>query len=199
LGKLSKDSGRSCDAAAGGAVIRPAQTSGRWRRAYVGIGANLGARLRNCATALRLLSSHPSIEVLRCSGLYETEPVGVQTANWFLNAVAEISTDLGPRDLLRALLETERTLGRDRSAGPDRIVDLDLLYFDDTVLCEDGLEVPHPRLGNRRFVLAPWAELAPDLSIHPLGKTVAQLLAEIHEPGPAVRRLTGPRASLETR
>ncbi len=111
----------------------------------------------------------------------------MESSNWFINAVAEISTSLEPRALLNLLLDTERALGRDRRIM-DRTVDLDLLYIGDMVLEEKMLIVPHPRLHKRRFVLAPWSELAPDLRLEPWGKTVSELLESLGPGDAEVRR-----------
>ena len=164
-----------------------------WKRAYIGLGANLGKRRENCTKALELLSVDLNIEVLRCSRWYETEPVGIDTSRWFINGVAEIETALGPRDLVYELSEVEKSLGRDRSAGRDRPIDLDLLYMDGVFIrgSNQGIQVPHPRLSSRRFVLVPWSELAPDLILRPWGKSISELLGDLPEDGPTVRELKG--------
>jgi len=116
--------------------------------------------------------------VLRVSSFRETDPVGYTDQRRFVNAVAEIETALGPRDLLRALLAVERALGRERTGqrfGP-RTIDLDLLLYGDLVLDEPGLTVPHPRLHERRFALEPLAELDPEVEVPGRGR-VAALLA----------------------
>jgi 2-amino-4-hydroxy-6-hydroxymethyldihydropteridine diphosphokinase len=170
-----------------------------WKRTYIGLGANLGNRIENCIKALGLLSDHPEIEVLRCSQWYETEPVDINTSQWFINAVAEITTALGPEDLLFRLLAIEKALGRDRRETEDRSIDLDLLFMEGVLLRtyshqitkspNHQIHIPHPRLFNRRFVLIPWAELAPDLFLAPWNKTVSELLAGLPEDGPKVRKL----------
>jgi 2-amino-4-hydroxy-6-hydroxymethyldihydropteridine diphosphokinase len=141
--------------------------------AYIGLGSNLGDRGENLPRALERLGA------ARVSTIRETDPVGVTEQPRFLNAVAELETDLPPRALLDRLLEIERDLGRDRESeerwGP-RAIDLDLLLYDDEVIDEPGLTVPHPRLAERRFVLEPLAELAPDLVL-PDGRAIKDLLA----------------------
>ncbi len=127
-------------------------------RAYVGIGSNLGDRFENVERALALMCELG--RVVRRSAFYRTEPWGNREQPWFLNAVALIETELSPHSLLRRLHAVEDELGRVRSErwGP-RIVDLDLLIFDDCEIDEPGLRVPHPRLRERAFVLVPLAEI----------------------------------------
>jgi 2-amino-4-hydroxy-6-hydroxymethyldihydropteridine diphosphokinase len=142
--------------------------------AYIGLGANLGDR----EAAIRAAAE--SIGARRLSTIRETEPWGVTDQPRFLNAVAEVDSELPPRALLERLLETERELGRVRDGrrwGPRRI-DLDLLLYGSETIDESGLTVPHPRLHERLFVLEPLAELAPDLIVPGRGD-VASLLAEL--------------------
>jgi 2-amino-4-hydroxy-6-hydroxymethyldihydropteridine diphosphokinase len=145
--------------------------------AYIGLGSNLGDREENLRGALERLNE---LGRVRVSSFRETEPVGVTDQPRFVNAAAELETDLSPQDLLARLLEIERDLGRDRARerrwGP-RTIDLDLLLYGDQVLDEPGLKVPHPRLDERRFVLEPLHELAPELSL-PDGRRVVDLLQE---------------------
>jgi 2-amino-4-hydroxy-6-hydroxymethyldihydropteridine diphosphokinase len=145
--------------------------------AYIGLGSNLGDREENLRGALERLNE---LGRVRVSSFRETEPVGVTDQPRFVNAAAELETDLSPQDLLARLLEIERDLGRDRARerrwGP-RTIDLDLLLYGDQVLDEPGLTVPHPRLDERRFVLEPLHELAPELSL-PDGRRVVDLLQE---------------------
>ena len=150
-------------------------------RAYIGLGANLGDRESTLARALELLDAEPSIEVTEVSGLRETEPWGpVADQPRFLNGVAAVETGLGPRELLDRLLAVERSLGRTRDGpryGP-RTLDLDLLLYGGEVVDEPGLRVPHPLLAERRFVLEPLAELAPDLVVPGAGR-VEDLLSSL--------------------
>jgi 2-amino-4-hydroxy-6-hydroxymethyldihydropteridine diphosphokinase len=139
--------------------------------AYIGLGSNLGDRRAMLAGALESL--HPR----RVSSVVETEPWGKTDQPRFLNAVAEIETDLEPDDLLRRLMDLERGLGRERGEkwGP-RTIDLDLLLYGDRQVRSEDLSVPHPRLHERRFVLEGLAELCPDATVPGLGRTVRQLL-----------------------
>ena len=149
------------------------------RRAYVGMGSNLGDRAGNLLLALRGMFE-AGLVVTRLSSVYETEPVGVEDEQpAFLNMVAELSAPLPPPEgLLRLLLDIERALGRlrPRPLAP-RTLDLDLLLYGDELTATELLTLPHPRLHLRRFVLAPLAELIPE-ALHPtLGMTFAELLA----------------------
>jgi len=157
--------------------------------AYVGLGANLGDRRAGLEAALRALEAHPQMRLARVSSLYETAPVGVTGQPDFLNAVAAVETTLAPRPLLDALLHLENLLGRVRTSrwGP-RVIDLDLLLYGARTIALPGLDVPHPRLRERAFVLTPLAEIAPDLSLPGDGKKVADL-AKIHAGAGNIRRL----------
>jgi 2-amino-4-hydroxy-6-hydroxymethyldihydropteridine diphosphokinase len=144
-------------------------------RAYVGVGANLGEREETIRAALAALPG-----VVGVSELRETEPVGVVDQPRFLNGAAALETELSARELLHALLEVERSLGRERGErwGP-RTIDLDLLLHGDATIDEPGLTVPHPRLHERRFVLEPLLDLDPELEIPGRGR-VSDLLAGLH-------------------
>jgi 2-amino-4-hydroxy-6-hydroxymethyldihydropteridine diphosphokinase len=149
-------------------------------RAFVGVGANLGDRERTIRRALELLGEQPGVEVVAVSALRETDPVGYLDQPRFLNGAAELRTSLEPRALLAALLAVERDLGRTREGprfGP-RAIDLDLLLYDDVVLDEPGLTLPHPRLHERRFALEPLSELAPGLEVPGCGP-VESLMASL--------------------
>ncbi len=147
--------------------------------AYIGIGSNLGDREQNCLEAIRLLSGG-GMAIRKQSSMYETEPWGVKDQPRFINMAIEIETDKTPIDLLHLLNDIEKKLGRTETVkwGP-RTIDLDILFYDDLVIKGSGLEVPHPRMHEREFVLKPLAEIAPD-KLHPLlKKKVRELLSEL--------------------
>jgi 2-amino-4-hydroxy-6-hydroxymethyldihydropteridine diphosphokinase len=151
-------------------------------RAYVGLGSNLGDRERTVREALRALAGDPGVEVAAVSSLVETEPVGLLDQPRFLNGVAVLETELRPRALLELLLALERRFGRRREGVPPggpRTLDLDLLLYGDAEIEEPGLRIPHPRLQERVFVLAPLAEVAPGLEVPGRGPVEA-LLAGLH-------------------
>jgi 2-amino-4-hydroxy-6-hydroxymethyldihydropteridine diphosphokinase len=141
-------------------------------RAYIAVGSNLGPRHATIHAGLRDLARVPGVRVVRVSALIQTDPVGPPNQGPYLNGAAELSTDLAPIDLLRAMLAVERLHGRDRSAGERwgaRTLDLDLLLYDDLAIDEPGLTLPHPRMHERDFVLRPLAEIAADLVVRPSG------------------------------
>lgn len=160
--------------------------------AFIGFGSNLGNRLDFCDRAVTLLSLLPHSRLEAVSSLYETEPVNDGAApgpELFLNGVAQVQTDIAPRSLLEICREIERALGRDpeNRQGP-RTLDLDLLLYDACTLNEPALTIPHPRLHQRRFVLAPLVELDPDRRHPVLGLKLRDLLAQLDDQS-IVRRL----------
>jgi 2-amino-4-hydroxy-6-hydroxymethyldihydropteridine diphosphokinase len=168
--------------------------------AYIALGSNLGDRAKTLAAATDRLGRLGQVEA--CSSLYETEPVGFHDQPAFLNAVLALETELDPHSLLHSLLAIERELGRDRSHGvPNgpRTLDLDLLLMDGTIIVGEELTLPHPALVRRRFVLAPLAEIAPQLRHPQRDQTIAELLALLPDEGEnrvsAVRRLEEPGKS----
>jgi 2-amino-4-hydroxy-6-hydroxymethyldihydropteridine diphosphokinase len=154
---------------------------------YLGLGSNVGDREANLREALKRLESEGT-RVVRRSSLYETEPQELRDQPWFLNAVVEVETDLFPLQLLACIRNIEREMGRRRvtSKGP-RNIDIDILFYGRNVIDTPDLEVPHPRIAQRRFVLEPLAEIAPSFR-HPLtGKTAIEMLATLEPQG--IRRL----------
>jgi 2-amino-4-hydroxy-6-hydroxymethyldihydropteridine diphosphokinase len=157
--------------------------------AYVGLGSNMGDRMLNLKRSLALLEREPGATVTAVSPLYETEPVGGPRQAHYFNACARLEAVIPPAALLYRLLAIEKELGRVRRGrwGP-RPSDLDLLVYGSVVMRTPLLQLPHPRLAERDFVLIPLSRIAPELFVAGTGKTVLQLLRE-RPPGPAVTLL----------
>jgi 2-amino-4-hydroxy-6-hydroxymethyldihydropteridine diphosphokinase len=169
-------------------------------RAFIGIGTNLGDRAANYREAVQRIAELPETHLVRQSSIYETEPIG-EIKGAFLNGAVEVETELPAEVLMRKLLAIERVMGRRRVKGRKpsargkyrpRIIDLDLLFFNKEVVETRGLQVPHPRLHERRFVLAPMSELAPSLMHPKLNASISELLAGLKSP----HRVTLARADL---
>ena len=150
--------------------------------AYIALGTNVGDREHNLREALRLLAE-AGIHILKISSIYETEPVDYLAQAWFLNAVLEAQTELPAPDLLHKLRAIESAMGSKKpfAKGP-RLIDLDILLYGNDAIATPELQVPHPRMLERSFVLAPLAEIAPNLRHPSWPATAQQLLATLKDP-----------------
>ncbi len=150
---------------------------------YISIGSNLGNRYKNCRFGIDQLAGLVSSSLMKQSFFYETQPVGYEEQDWFLNAAIQMETLLEPHDLLGWLKAIEAASGRDFNQirfGP-RTLDLDILLYGDLVFCGTNLKIPHPRMHERRFVLKPLCDIDPEI-VHPVfKKSVAHLLKELGE------------------
>jgi 2-amino-4-hydroxy-6-hydroxymethyldihydropteridine diphosphokinase len=152
-------------------------------RAFIGIGSNLGDRKANYFEAIDRVQKLPGTRIVKQSSLYESEPLG-DAKTWFVNAVIEVETECSADDLLKRLKGIETAMGRKRVRGKrwgSRIIDLDILFFDSEIINKRALKIPHPEIQNRRFVLAPLSELAPQM-IHPrLALSISEMLAGLKD------------------
>lgn len=151
---------------------------------FIGLGSNLGDRRANVAEAIERIKAIPGTRVLKASSLYESEPHG-DAKTWFVNGVVEIDTPLTPEKLLAKLKQIEEAMGRKRVKGKrwgSRTIDLDILFYETLVVSRRNLKIPHPELPNRRFVLLPLGELAPQFTHPVLLMTVSELLAGTKDP-----------------
>jgi len=154
---------------------------------YLGLGSNMGDREASLRTALDRLDA-PDLRLRRVSSFYETEPIGFREQPWFLNLAAEFETDLLPEQLLRRMQKLERDMGRVRTiANGPRTIDIDILLYGDSAIKTEELEIPHPRYRERRFTLAPLAELNPGLMDPVTGRTMSEMLAGLS--GQSIRKI----------
>lgn len=147
---------------------------------FIGIGTNLGDKVENIKWAIESLHEQVG-KVIHTSSFYESEPWGYESSEWFVNAVIEIQTNLDPQSLLTELKNIEFSLGRTSKTSTkyeDRLIDLDILYFGDKSIFLNGLEVPHPRIYQRKFVLEPLYEIAPNFIDVKVNKSISELLNE---------------------
>src|SRR5271166_2030722 len=155
---------------------------------YLSLGSNVGDRAGNLNAAIDRLRAFG--DIVEVSSFYETEPVEFTAQRWFLNCAVKLETEKTPRPLLAGILEIEQQMGRRRGQqkGP-RIIDLDILLFGNSVVEDQGLSIPHPAMHERRFVLEPLAEIAPDV-LHPVLKRTIRELRDALPPGQAVKPVT---------
>jgi 2-amino-4-hydroxy-6-hydroxymethyldihydropteridine diphosphokinase len=177
-------------------------------QAFIGLGSNEGDRLGFVQQSMQMLKDVSGIKVLECSSLYETEPIGVEYDKWFVNAVAAVETTLSCKALLDAVLDIEKRLAvmhgkeetlKDCVPGEKRrrVIDLDILFFGNTIVEEEELRVPHPNVPFRAYALVPLLEIAPDFQHPTLKKTVTQLHESLSKP--EIVYLYGTRGDKESR
>ena len=154
---------------------------------YLSLGSNVGDRAASLNSAIERLRALGEIE--KVSSFYETEPVEFVNQPWFLNCAVKLDTEKMPKQLLAGILEVEQQMGRRRTQkkGP-RAIDIDILLFGNSIIDTKGLTIPHPALHERRFVLEPLAEIAPDVR-HPVLKRTMRELRDALPPGQAVRKV----------
>ena len=152
---------------------------------YLSLGSNLGDRVGYLQQATSLLKALPDLNVISTSSFYESEPWRMNSENWFVNAIIQISTTLAPDELLQECKKIEHILGRkhfSKSVYEDRTIDIDILFYDDLIIKQDDLVVPHPLFHKRADVLVPMLEIAEDF-VHPLfNKTVSEIYEDLENP-----------------
>lgn len=154
---------------------------------YLSLGSNVGDRAKTLERAANELDNLGEIQLCRLSGFYHTEPVGMESKAWFVNCAAQITTTLSPLELLDRLEDLESSMGRkNKGYRKDRTLDIDILLYDDMIVSFPRLVIPHPEMANRRFVLEPLCEIAPDI-IHPLLRKTTGQLCEMLTSRAAVR------------
>ena len=165
---------------------------------YLSLGSNMGDRAGNIARAIAALGQR-GVRVTQESSLYETEPLEIREQPWFLNCAVAAETELSPERLMEVLLEIEREMGRERVVpkGP-RLIDMDILLYGSNIVKEPGLEIPHPRMAERKFVLVPLAEIAGEAN-HPVAMmTIAEMLEATADQG-EVRKWPGKNTAKDGR
>lgn len=157
--------------------------------AYIGLGSNIGDRIDIIKKSLEIINNTPDIKVKKISSFYETEPMEYKNQDWFVNAVAEIDTELSPEELLDELNKIETEIERIRTLkwGP-RNIDIDILYYDQELVATSELQIPHIRMNSRPFVLIPLAEIAQDVKHPILNKTAMEMYDMLYSPS-KVRKL----------
>ncbi len=158
---------------------------GEHHTAFICVGSNLGDKLENCRKGIDELIRDTACRLIDQSPVYKTEPVDYEDQDWFVNYVVKITTTFDPLALLGKLRSIERQAGRARNGmrfGP-RVLDLDIIFYDQRVMAHPRLVIPHPRMHKRRFVLKPICDIDPHISHPVLGRTVASLLADLDETG----------------
>ena len=154
-------------------------------RVFISLGSNVGDRLANIQQAVSLLSMTDKIKIVKSSSFYETEPWGNKNQNWFVNATVALDTELSPVELLKLCQSVEMQLGRNRvnqEKWSERTIDIDILMYDNLIMSNDILSIPHPYMHKRAFVLVPMLEVKSDL-VHPVfKKTISELYDELEYP-----------------
>jgi 2-amino-4-hydroxy-6-hydroxymethyldihydropteridine diphosphokinase len=160
--------------------------------AFLSIGANIGDKKNHCLQGIRMLCQADAIRLMTHAPFYQTEPVDYEDQDWFVNTAIKIETTLDPYELLKKLKCIEQQVGRQPSVvrfGP-RILDMDIILFDQIVLNSAQLQIPHPRMHKRRFVLQPICDIEPEV-LHPVReKTVCELLSELNPENQKIKPLT---------
>jgi 2-amino-4-hydroxy-6-hydroxymethyldihydropteridine diphosphokinase len=153
--------------------------------AYICVGSNLGEKLENCRRGVAELTRHGACRLMAESPIYQTEPVDYKDQDWFVNYVVKIATRLEPLALLDNLKSIEHCAGRvhDEVRFGPRVLDLDIIFYDDRVMDHSRLVIPHPRMHKRRFVLKPVCDIDPHMHHPVLGRTIQSLLADLDETG----------------
>lgn len=151
---------------------------------YLCLGSNKGDRVGYLQQATSILGNTEGIKIIRTSSFYETQPWLEKETTWFVNAVVQAKTTFSPQELLAKTMKIEAQLGRDRAQeqNGERTIDIDILFYDSEIIDEDNLQIPHPRMNLRAFVLVPFLEIDEEFEHPAIGKTVSQLYEELEQP-----------------